>query len=114
MSFNAEVTARRFGLKTDWREDMLATDADLADKIVASNFPDRLFLLLMNLSTQIVIVRSGAPASLTRGIRLAAGGGFVSWNVLDEAVMCSLEWHAISDADNSAIYTMEVFGIAEA
>lgn len=41
--------------------------------------------------------------SASKGIKLAANGGFLSLNVVDDAVLPTMDWHAVSPGGASSI-----------
>lgn len=84
-----------------------ASDADIADKIIARNNPGRISLTVVNLGTDKVYLRPQGIASATVGIELDSGGGSLSLNWRDDGTLPTLEWHAMSPTDNQNLFIIE-------
>lgn len=102
-----DLIAREHGVDGQPFYNRDATDADIADKIIARNNPGRLALIIINLGTAAVFVAPQGAASSTRGIQLGASGGSVSMNWRDDGALPSLEWHGQSGTDNQSLFIME-------
>jgi hypothetical protein len=75
--------------------------------IVESN-PDRLGLLILNLSTDTVFVAIENNPSATNGIRLGANGGSVAFNVTDDGMIQTRAMFALSTGAASSVYVLEL------
>lgn len=80
-----------------------------ASALVVPRNPERVFLIILNLSANDVFVRPNRPAASTAGIRLDPNGGGFTVNVDQDATLPTVEWHAIATAAGSQLYFMEVF-----
>lgn len=74
---------------------------------IVPNNPDRVALVLVNQGTADVNISLIPIVSLTAGIRLAAGGGFVSMIVKDDYTVVSREWFGISITGTNNVYALE-------
>jgi hypothetical protein len=70
--------------------------------------PERVFLLVVNLSANDVFIRPNGPASSTSGIRLEPNGGGFTVNSDQDGTLPMAEWHAIATAAGSAVFTLAV------
>mgnify|MGYP001174384381 CR=1 FL=1 len=75
--------------------------------IVESN-PDRLGLLILNLSTNTVYVAIENNPSATNGIRLGANGGSVAFNVTDDGMIQTRAMFALATGAASSVYVLEL------
>ena len=75
--------------------------------IVESN-PDRLGLLILNLSTNTVFVAIENNPSATNGIRLGANGGSVAFNVTDDGMIQTRAMFALATGAASSVYVLEL------
>jgi len=100
----AEYLRDRFGGLLDAQkfDRSIGTTVGLA----ADRDPERVFLLLINLSANDIFVAPDTVPSTTHGIRLAANGGGFSTSVRDDGVLPSLEWNAIANAAASSLYVL--------
>lgn len=75
-------------------------------QLVAQN-PDRVGLLVMNVGTQILYIKTAYDVSSTNGLELSPGGGSVSFNVRDDFTLPAREFAAISPSGNTNVYVLE-------
>lgn len=112
MGFASDFVENKWKAKVDSRNDPEVDQANLVDAIVLRNSPDRLTMFIQNLSGSAVFLRQGGlPATTTTGVRLIPNGGSISYNVDDDGLIPTEEWHVVGTADNLDIFTQEVFGI---
>jgi hypothetical protein len=104
-----DLLAARLGVRgISVRPNFSASDLDIASKIIAENDPARVALLVVNLGSSVGYIRPlGVPTS-TAGIRLGASGGSMSINWQDDMALPALEWQGIAEADNSALFVLEL------
>lgn len=69
---------------------------------------ERVSLLIANHGAADVYISPTNQVSVTRGIRLGAGGGALSVNVQDDANLSALSWWGISAAAGNAVYSLQV------
>ena len=84
------------------------SDADLADKTLFRANPNRLAFVVVNLSTGVIFIAPLGAAASTRGIRLNANGGLIAMDYESMFQAVAYEWHVIGDADNLALFSMEI------
>ena len=73
---------------------------------VIGSDPDRLGLLIVNLSANTVYVGINNDVSTTNGIRLGATGGSVSFNVTDDGMLLPRTWFGLATGAGSNIYVL--------
>jgi hypothetical protein len=81
----AEWSAREYGGRFE-AEDSAATVGTTVSTIVVNN-PERVNLLVVNLSVNTVTIRPKGVATATAGIVLAPSGGNFSTNMLEDLVL---------------------------
>ena len=84
-----------------------ATIGTTFGQVVSSN-PDRLGLLIINLSANTVYVSINSDVSATNGIRLGATGGSVSFNVTDDGMLLTRTWYGLATGAGSSIYVLDL------
>lgn len=104
-----DLLEQNFGVRVEVIEEASTLDADIAVKVVAGRNRRRVGLIIINLSVNNVTVAPFKDVSLTRGIRLAANGGSLSMSWRDDLILPAMEWSALSDVDNSAIYVLGAY-----
>jgi hypothetical protein len=75
--------------------------------VIQSN-PDRLGLLILNLSTNTMYISITNGVSATDGIRLGANGGSLSLNVTDDGMIQTRTWYGVSTGAGSSVYVLEL------
>ena len=86
-------------------DESTATIGTSVSQVVGSD-PDRLGLLLINLSANTVFVGLENTVSTTNEIRLGANGGSVSFNVTDDGMIQTRNMFAIASGAASAVYVI--------
>jgi hypothetical protein len=80
---------------------------------IVGNYPNRLGLTFLNLSSNVIYIGFLPNVSTTNGLRVA-GGGSLTLKFFEDFSMVSREYYAISDAGAAnAIKIFEVEGIRE-
>lgn len=102
----AEFLRDRYAGELTERE-ATATVGTTISSIVESN-PDRLGLLILNLSTNTVFVAIENNPSATNGIRLGANGGSVAFNVTDDGMIQTRAMFALATGAASSVYVLEL------
>jgi len=77
---------------------------------VAKNNPDRLFLLVINLSDVNMQLGFFPDTSATKGMLLAAAGGTVTLSADEDAELVGYEFNVYSPGDAKAIFVLEIEG----
>ena len=78
-----------------------------AVQIVAHD-PERVSLLIANHGAADIRIAPSEQVTVTRGIRLGAGGGAMSINVEEDGHLPSLQWWGISAGAGNAVYSLGV------
>lgn len=65
--------------------------------------PEAVTLSLVNTGANPCYVWWDNTVSANKGILLAANGGFLSLNVVDDAVLPTMDWHAVSPGGASSV-----------
>lgn len=104
----ARYVAARFGVKTRAVSNPVVASVSTGVTVVAQNNPDRLFLLVINLSDTALYLGFFPDVSATKGILLAATGGMASFSAEEDGELVGYEFSIYSSADNKAIFVFEV------
>ena len=75
---------------------------------VIDSDPDRLGLLVMNLSSNVVYIGIENNVSATNGIRLSASGGSISFNVEDDGMILTRTIYGIATGAGSSVYILSL------
>ena len=73
---------------------------------VLGNDPERVTVLLINLSSNTIFVGFNEQVGSGNGIILTPSGGNVSYNVEDDFLIPTLQVNAVADGANSALYVL--------
>jgi len=111
MAIAIDKMIEEFGALVDWREDAVVTQVTTTARVIARNNPDRLQVMMMNLSASNVFVRPSQAPTTTTGILLTPLGGFVVFNVKDDGPLAFIEWQGIGAAIDLDIYVLEILGV---
>lgn len=102
----AEWSAREYGGRFD------ATDTPAqvgtSSAVLVKNNPERVNLLVINLSVNTVYLRPNNPATTAAAIILAPNGGSFSTNLLEDLVLPSYQYHAVASGAASDVLVIEV------
>ena len=79
-----------------------------AVSVVVQSDPDRLGLLILNLSNNNVFVAIENTVSATNGIRLGANGGSVAFNITDDGMIQTRQIYALADGAASNVYVLSL------
>lgn len=79
---------------------------------LAPNNPDRLMLVVMNLSDTDVYVSPDSIPSAIHGILLQNGGGVMSLSAAIDGELVGYEWNVYCTAAAKAIFVLETEGAA--
>lgn len=102
----AEFLRTRFGGELT-EDELTVTVGTSAIALVGGN-PDRLLLLFVNLSTNIVYIGLDETVTATSGIRLDSNGGSASIAVQDDGMLPTRQWFAIADGAGSEVYAVRM------
>ena len=103
-----EFTLKRFGFPTRAVENPVTDSIGTSAEEILRNNPDRVFWLVVNLSSNVVYVALSEEVSATHGIRLDANGGWASMSVEEDGEAVAYAVHAKATGAASAIYVLEM------
>lgn len=69
---------------------------------------DRVSLVMANLGANPIWIFPRADVSSTQGIRLGAGGGLIGFNVVQDSLLCVLQWWAVALVGPNSVTTIRV------
>lgn len=75
---------------------------------VAHGDAERVSLTFVNLAATTLYLAPSVNVSATHGIRLAANGGTVSLNVVDDSLLPALNWRAMGSGADGALFVLSV------
>lgn len=75
---------------------------------IVPNNGDRVGLLIVNISGNSTVIGVTSAVGQSKGIPLAAGGGFFSCNVRDDFTLPAREWLSFGNAVASNLYVLEI------
>jgi hypothetical protein len=102
----AEFLRERY--KGELTEDETSVTVGTAVSTVIGSNPDRLGLLILNLSSNTVYVSIDNSVSATNGIRLGANGGSVALNVTDDGMIQTRTWYGLATGAGSSVYVLDL------
>lgn len=111
MAFGLQGAAAEF-LRTRYagelsEDETTATVGTTVSQVVGSD-PDRLGLLILNLSNNTVFIGIENNVSTTNGIRLGANGGSVAFNVTDDGMIQTRTMFGLATGAGSQIYVLSL------
>lgn len=106
--YGAAAEFLRSRYKGELSEDELSASIGTGVSTVVESNPDRLGLLVLNLSANTVFVGIDNTVSLTNGIRLGANGGSVAFNVTDDGMIQTRTIYGIADGAASTVYVLSL------
>lgn len=105
----ADLIQNRFGAKTDFRINPSVDEVDIAVTQIFSNNPKRFGLVIVNMSANTVYIAPDSQVSAARGWVLVPNGGAVHFNWIEDFQLCMLPYYGSATADNSDVFSLEVF-----
>lgn len=111
MGILADLLLERFKVKTEPVENPLVAAVGLAAIPVARNHPDRVAIIFVNLSANLIYIAPNPLVSAVTGIRLEANGGWRSFVWDEDFELVSHDWYAIATGAASAFYSLEEVGV---
>jgi hypothetical protein len=100
----ADLARSLYGIDVGFEESAAGAVANIADAVMIRNGPNRIALVIVNASANILYARPDAPASAARGIIIPANGGTFILGFRDDLTLPAHEWHIAAAADGSAYY----------
>jgi len=109
----SELLIERFKLKTRSLVNPLVAAVGVAAIPIALNHPDRVGLVIVNLSANIIYISPLPNVALLVGIRLDPNGGSVSLAWDEDFELVSHDWYGIATGAASAVFILETIGWKE-
>ena len=106
--YGAAAEFLRTRYKGELTEDETSVTLGTTVSTVIRSNPDRLGLLILNLSTNTMYISITNGVSATDGIRLGANGGSLSLNVTDDGMIQTRTWYGVSTGAGSSVYVLEL------
>jgi len=110
MGVLADLLAERFKIKTRSLVNPLVAAVGVAAIPVALNHPDRVGIVFINLSANIIYISPLPTVLATAGVRLDPNGGSVSMSWDQDFELVSHEWYGIATGAASALFVSEIIG----
>jgi len=79
--------------------------------VITKNNPNRLALVVVNLSTNTVYLRPQGTPSSSVGIVLTPGGGLLALSLIEDYILQTLEWSAVASGADSDLLILELIGV---
>jgi len=79
---------------------------------ITQNNPDRVGLTIINLGSNDLFIALDINVSTSRGVYLAKNGGTASITVVDDQMLPTRAWYAISSIGSTTVYVLEIFRFA--
>ena len=102
----AEFLRERY--KGELTEDETSVTVGTGVSTIIGGNPDRLGLLILNLSSNTLYVSIDNSISATNGIRLGANGGSVALNVTDDGMIQTRTWYGLATGAGSSVYVLDL------
>lgn len=102
----AEFLRERY--KGELTEDEASVTVGTGVSTIIGGNPDRLGLLILNLSSNTLYVSIDNSVSATNGIRLGANGGSVALNVTDDGMIQTRTWYGLATGAGSSVYVLDL------
>jgi len=110
MGVLANLLKKRLGIETRNQESPVGAVVGVASAQLLPSNPDRVALVIVNLSANIIYLSPRDPAAAAAGIRLDANGG---WRALiwdEDMELVAHDWYALATGAGSAIFWSEQIG----
>ena len=107
----AEYVEAKFGVRTDTRENPLVSSVGVSPERICRSEPDRLALMIFNLSVNEVYLGWFNDVSSTKCVLLPSNGGCATFIADEDLELVGREFWAAASAADSAIFVMEILAI---
>lgn len=111
MGVLSDLIKTRFGIETRNVESPVGSVVGVASAPLLPNNPDRVALVIINLSANLIYISPQDPAGAANGIRLDANGGWRSLVWDEDFELISHQWFAIAAGAGSAVFWIESIGV---
>jgi len=99
---------QKLGFKTKPRINPVTNTVNTTATKILNNNPDRIFWLVVNLSSNKGYVGWDSEVSSSRGIPIAANGGYVSASIEEDGELVIHEVHAVNENAAGTYYIVEI------
>ena len=103
----SDLVAERLGVNTFSVVNPVVAAVGVASIPIARANPNRIWLMIINLSANVLYVGPFSPVAAAQGIYLGANGGALTIDYINDMELCGMEWNAIATGANSAILVVE-------
>ena len=103
-----ELVDERFGVRTRVNENPETLTVGTAETLLLRADPNRLALVILNLSGNTLFVKPRGGVTTARGIALSALVGSLSVSMEDDFTLPSLDWFGISTVAGQAVFVLEI------
>jgi len=110
MGVLSDLLLERFKLKTRSLVNPLVAAVGVAAIPIALNHPDRVGIVVINLSVNVIYISPLSTVAAAAGVRLAPNGGAVSMIWDEDFELVSHEWYGIATGAASAVFISEIIG----
>lgn len=107
-----QLIEQQFGVQTD--TSIVSVSVGTTAIQLAPNNPNRVGLVIMNLSGNDVYISPFSGVSSTNGLKLATSGGSITLNWQYDLTFCGYGFQAVASGANSSVLVLEVFTISQA
>ncbi len=111
MGVLSDLLKSRLGIETRNQESPVGAVVNAASALLLPNNPDRVGLIIVNLSANVIYISPRDPAAAAAGIRLDANGGWRSFVWDEDFELVSHDWYAIATGAGSAVFWSEQIGV---
>lgn len=98
-----QLLEKLYGVKLYKNTEVLNTDITSAITPVASNDPGAVFVMLVNTGANDLVVWTDESVSSSKGILLAANGGYFTWNATQHFIMPTESLYAVCPAGTTTV-----------
>lgn len=104
-----EYLQKTFGGYLDFSQVDLAVGVTLVNATLFN--PDRVMFTMMNLGATVITISPDQRTSALHGLRLGPNGGVISFDCIEDGILPTLEWTAVSDAAGGLLYVLQTYRI---
>jgi hypothetical protein len=102
-----EYLTRKYGFSVESNDRQVALNAVLAVPVTVNN-PDRVGVIFMNTTANIIYIGLNSAVAVGNGISLAAGIGQANFTADEDGDLPTRQWWAISAAGVPNLYVVEM------
>jgi len=103
----AEYVEKELGFPTRAIENPVRDTVDTTPRIILRQNPDRFQWLIVNLGTANIFIAFTSQVSITRGILISGGGGYLTMHAREDGEAVTYEIWAVAETGTQKIYVIE-------